>query len=121
MTNDKESLVTLLVNQDVFTVIDVLTILGAIASLILAIVAIFLSVAFKRDADKVNRDTSDLLIEIRSDAKSISEGVMEELRAYGRSMRGAVIQNTIDSPGEVTGEVTDFKITPSGSSESGTQ
>lgn len=75
---------------EVLTLFDALFLIATIASLVLSVLAIWLALAFKRDADKVNRDTIGLLVDIRTDAKKISEGVMDELRAYGNSMRGAL-------------------------------
>ena len=51
--------------------------------------------SFKRDAEKVNQDTTKLLIDIRSDAKAITEVVMPELRAYGETMRGSFARNLL--------------------------
>jgi hypothetical protein len=84
------------VAPQVFEVIDLFYFIATIASLVLAIVAIWLSYLFKRDADQVNQNTRDLLLDIRSDAKIIGQVVSGELREYGKAMRAAVInQNTL--------------------------
>ena len=64
---------------------------ASIASLALAIVAIWISFYIKRQADRVNEKTTDLLVEIKSDAKAISQVAMPELKAYGDSMRRFVL------------------------------
>ena len=103
------------IDPNVFSLFDGVALIATIAALVLAIVAIWLSVSFKRDADKVNKSTIELLIEIRSDAKAISQGVMDELHAYGSAMRGVFTQNTTTDPGGVSGTPEDFTIDPSGS------
>jgi hypothetical protein len=84
---------TVVLAQSVMGMFDAISLIASIASLILAVLAIWLTLAFKRDSDKVNRETSDLLIEIKSESKAITEGVMAELKAYGETMRGNFTQN----------------------------
>ena len=83
------------VNQNVLSLFDAISLLSSIASLVLSVLAIWLTLSFKRDADKVNQDTTKLLIDIRSDAKAITEVVMPELRAYGETMRGSFAPNRV--------------------------
>jgi len=83
------------VNQNVLSLFDAISLLSSIASLVLSVLAIWLTLSFKRDADKVNQDTTKLLIDIRSDAKAITEVVMPELRAYGETMRGNFAPNRV--------------------------
>jgi hypothetical protein len=80
----------------VFTLFDAISFIASLASLVLSILAIWLTLRFKSDADKVNQDTTRLLTEIRSDAKAITEGVMSELRAYGATMRGTFARNVVN-------------------------
>ncbi|SEI67432.1 hypothetical protein SAMN05421831_10750 [Allopseudospirillum japonicum] len=68
----------------------IISLIASIASLVLAIVAIWLSLHQKKETDAVNENTKQLLIEIRTDAKAISNVAMPELRAYGESMRNYV-------------------------------
>jgi len=82
----------------VLTLFDAFSLLATMASLVLSVVAIWLSLRFKSEADRVNKDTTNLLIEIRTDAKSITEGVMSELRAYGDAMRGSFARNAVGDP-----------------------
>jgi hypothetical protein len=95
------------VDPRVFELFDAISLIATIASLVLSVVAIWLSIAFKRDADRVNDETTKLLTEIRTDAESISQGVMSELRAYGDSMRGVIRQNTVTGPTTATSNATD--------------
>jgi hypothetical protein len=59
----------------------------AIASIPLAGVAIWLALYQKSETDKVNRATQDLLTDIRSDSKAITQYAIPELRAYGQAIR----------------------------------
>jgi hypothetical protein len=90
-----------LVTQGALDFFAAVGIFGTITSLALAVVAIWLAVQHKRDADKVNADTSNLLADIRSETKAISQGVMAELRAYGESMRGTFTANHMTTPSTV--------------------
>ncbi|MBM4973563.1 hypothetical protein HYO27_22665 [Vibrio parahaemolyticus] len=74
---------------DWFTMVSFIS---SIASLVLAIVAIFLTVHIKNETDRVNEKTASLLLEIKSDAKSISQVAMPELKAYGDSMRHFILK-----------------------------
>ena len=68
-----------------------LTIISSVASLILAVVAIWLSLHHKRDVDKVNKDTRDLLAEIRIDANTLAKYAAPELEKYGDTMRAHLV------------------------------
>ena len=107
------------VDPNVFSLFDGIALIATIASLVLAIVAIWLSVSFKRDADKVNKDTTNVLTEIKSDAKAISHGVMDELHAYGSAMRGVFAQNVTTNPEKASGSPEDFVVSPSGQDNGG--
>src|SRR5437667_8407943 len=65
---------------------------ASIASLVLSIIAIWIALHFKRESDALNKETTNLLIEIRTDAKTVSQVALPELRAYGESMRKLVIE-----------------------------
>ena len=62
-------------------------------SLILGTLAIWLTLHFKGESDKVNKDTRDLLVEIRSKAQLLSDVTMPELRAYGEVSRRVLLGN----------------------------
>ena len=83
------------VSPSVFTFFDGLALVASIASLVLSIVAIWLTFKFKQDADKVNLKTIELLVEIRTDAKSIVGGVMQEYHATGEVLRDAFRGNRV--------------------------
>ena len=96
------------VAPSVLGLFDAVSLIASLASLILAVIAIWLTLAFKRDADDVNQNTRNLLIEVRTDSKAISQGVMTELRAYGESMRSALLpvaHNRVANPTGGSGEV----------------
>lgn len=82
------------VNTAVFELFDAVSLVAGISSLILAVIAIWLTLHFKKGTDDVNMQTKELLIEIRAESKQVSEGIMSELKEYGRSMRGGLPQNT---------------------------
>lgn len=79
---------------------------SSVSSLVLAVVAIWLALHHKNEADRINRETQSLLTEIKSDAKSIANYAIPELREYGKYMREYafkkehVVQNpvAIDDP-----------------------
>jgi len=100
---------SVVVSQSVFGMFDAVSLIASIASLILAVVAIWLAISFKRDSDKVNKDTSDILIEIKSESKAISQGVMSELKAYGDTMRGSFDHNST-SGSTFSGAPSEFKV-----------
>ena len=100
----------IIMSENVFYLFDAITFIAAIASLILALIAIWLTLSFKRDSDKVNRQTSELLTEIKSESKYISQGVMSELKAYGDSMRGAFKQNSSTEISSITKTPDNFSV-----------
>lgn len=88
---------TITLTQSAMNMFDAVSLIASIASLILAVLAIWLTLAFKRDSDKINRETSELLIGIKSESKAITEGVMAELKAYGAAMRGNFTNNQAEN------------------------
>lgn len=99
-----------IMSQNVFLLFDALSFIAAIASLILAVIAIWLALSFKKDTDNVNKQTGELLTEIKAESKYISQGVMSELKAYGDSMRGAFNQNTSTDNSTFSGTPTNFSM-----------
>jgi hypothetical protein len=74
------------------TLSTVISLAASLASVTLALVAIWIALHGKGEADKTNQKTQDLLTEIRSDAKSIAQYAIPELRAYGDSVRKFVFK-----------------------------
>jgi len=105
--------------------LTIISLLASISSLVLAIVAIWIALYGKSEADKTNRETQQLLSEIRSDAKSIAQHVMPELQKYGESFRKFVFSKdderdrgpiaTAEFFNELTSKLT--KLTTSGQSQ----
>ncbi|MCC5869265.1 MAG: hypothetical protein JJU27_12200 [Gammaproteobacteria bacterium] len=91
-----------LMTQQTFGFFDAIGLVASVMSLVLAVVAIGLSLWFKRESDELNRVTRDLLKEVQSESKAISQLVMPELKAYGESMRGAMINNNVIQLGAAT-------------------
>ena len=88
--------------------VDLINLIASLASLILSLIAIWITLHFKSEADKVNKESRDLLIDVRTDAKaltSVAETMMGELREYGKASRevttklasGQIAQMTISS------------------------
>jgi len=71
---------------------EVLSLAASVASLVLAVVAIWISLHSKAEADRTNRLTQDLLSEIRGDARAVAQVAMPELKAYGDSIRRFVFE-----------------------------
>ena len=67
--------------------LNLVSLVLGLASLVLGGVAIWLSLHFKREADTVNQQTVQLLLEIRTDAKAISAFAIPELQRYGDTSR----------------------------------
>ncbi|MCA0133871.1 hypothetical protein [Winogradskyella alexanderae] len=78
------------------TNIEIIGLAASLSSLILAVLAIWFSFYNKKQADKVNEETRNLLIDVKSDAKTISQVAMPELKAYGDTMRKFVTKS--DNP-----------------------
>lgn len=75
-------------------VVAALSLAASVASLTLAVLAIWIALYGKREADHTHQETRDLLTEVRSDAKSIAQVAMPELRAYGESVRRYVFKSS---------------------------
>jgi hypothetical protein len=88
--------------DNLITTLDIVSFITSIASLILALVAIYLAFHQKKEADKINASTTNLLVEIRTDAKVISQIAMPELKAYGESMRAIALHNIVKPISDVT-------------------
>ena len=72
----------------------------SVLSLGMGVFSIWLTLELKKQADQTNKDTRDLLIEIRSDAKVISAVAMPELSKYGEMSR-QVIQGLMTGAGSI--------------------
>lgn len=79
---------------------DALSLLSLVVSLVLSGFAIWLSIVFKRESDRVNSATTLLLVDIRSDAKAISSGIMSEFSKTNDALRGNFANN------QATGKMT---------------
>jgi len=72
-------------------VLSVTGLVVGLTSLVLGGFAIWLSIRFKADADKVNQTTLQLLGDIRAEAKGITAYALPELRSYGEMARQIII------------------------------
>ncbi|MGP9685999.1 hypothetical protein [Halomonas sp. AOP25-F1-15] len=73
---------------------SIVSFIASISSLVLAVVAIWIAFYTKSETDRVNEKISEVLIEIKTDAKAISQVAMPELKAYGDSMRRYVLNGS---------------------------
>lgn len=75
-------------NTEVLNVFFEIISLGSnLFSLILAIVAIWITFYFKEESDRINSKTLDLLSEVKTEAKSMASVVLPELEKYGSTSR----------------------------------
>lgn len=73
--------------METVSVFNLVGFIASLASLILAVVAIWITFYNKGESDKVNQKSMEILTEIKSDSKTISQIAMPELKAYGDSVR----------------------------------
>ena len=103
------------VDPRVFSLFDAIAFIASVVSLVVTLVlggvAIWLAIAHKRDADKVNSETARLLGDIRSETKAITHGVWDELHAYGVFARNT-IEGTSTGPESRVASPTELTATP---------
>ena len=87
--------------------LSIISLIASASSVALAIIAIWIALYGKTEADKTNQRTQDLLSEIRSDAKAISQVAMPELRAYGDSVRRYIFESDGAKSGLNASEIED--------------
>ncbi|MDR6994144.1 hypothetical protein J2Y65_000778 [Aeromonas salmonicida] len=78
-----------------FTLIEVISLITGVVSIVLGGFAIWLTLHLKKESDSVNKETKDLLMDIRVDAKSVTRGVMSEMEKWGDLGR-TVLTSTSD-------------------------
>ncbi|EIO3706679.1 TPA: hypothetical protein ACRZZH_005109 [Vibrio harveyi] len=84
-----------------FTVIELMSLVLGITSVVLGIFAIWLSLHLKNESDKVNEETRKLLVDIKVDAKSVTQGVMREMEKWGDVGRGMLTSSSAPQEGGV--------------------
>ncbi|HXT15442.1 MAG TPA: hypothetical protein VN706_07410 [Gemmatimonadaceae bacterium] len=94
-----------------------LTVFGlalSIVSLVLAFYAIWQANDARKEANKVNAATLDLLLDVRTDAKSVATILAPELKEYGAVSRQALMQRTFRPTETLTATADDSgtKATP---------
>ncbi|EHR7860901.1 hypothetical protein ACWLRU_003049 [Vibrio parahaemolyticus] len=87
-----------------FTVIELISLILGVASVVLGIFAIWLSLHLKNQSDKVNEETRQLLVDIKVDAKSVTQGVMSEMEKWGDVGRGMLTSGSTPQEGGVSGQ-----------------
>lgn len=89
-----ESKAAVAASQNVLSVIDLFSFFGSIASLALAILAIWLAFSFKRHSDKESKETNDLLIKIQTQTESTTKWQMAEMSKFNDVVRGNMFNNS---------------------------
>lgn len=73
---------------------DALSLISLVITMILGILAIWITFHFKGEADKVNQETRSILIDVKTDAKAltqVAQGAMSELQEYGKASRALML------------------------------
>jgi hypothetical protein len=73
---------------------DALSLISLIVTVMLGVLAIWITFHFKYEADKVNQETRSLLIEVKTDAKAltqVAQSAMSELQEYGKTSRALIL------------------------------
>ena len=84
---------------------DALSLISSILGLVLGVLAIWLSLHFKAEADRVNQDTQNLLIDVKTDAKAltqVAQSAMSELQEYGKASRALILGRVPEMQMEAT-------------------
>ncbi|WP_428023325.1 hypothetical protein [Arcobacter sp.] len=76
------------------SLVEIISLILAVFSIALGIFAIWITLYLKKESDKINHSTQDLLIEIKTDAKAISAGVMREMEEWGKAGRAALTSSS---------------------------
>jgi len=86
------------------TLIESVSLISSLVSCILGILAIWLALYHKKETDNVNKSTQETLSQVRTDAKTLSQIALPELRAYGESMRKFAFKKVTGS--EIESDIT---------------
>ncbi len=71
---------------------DIIALSTGLMSVFLGIFAVILALHQRKEADKVNEKTLELLIEVKTDANTVSKIAIPELKEYGKSMRRLIFR-----------------------------
>lgn len=77
-----------------FTIIEILSLILGIVSIVLGIFAIWLTLHLKKESEILNKETQELLVEIKVDAKSVTRGVLSEMEKWGDVGRTALTSSS---------------------------
>jgi len=99
-------------DPNVYKLFDAISLIASLVSLILGILAIIVSYVFKKESDKVNKETSELLIEIRTESKNINQFFVSESKEQNKWFRdNAINGNSIkESNQEFVGHTPGLEI-----------
>lgn len=66
-----------------FSLPEIISLVVGVLSVVLGIFAIWLTMYLKKESEELNKETKELLVEIKTDAKSITRGVLSEMEKWG--------------------------------------
>ena len=66
-----------------FTITEIISLILGVASIVLGFFAIWLTLHLKKESESINKETKELLVEIKVDAKSVTRGVLSEMEKWG--------------------------------------
>lgn len=78
----------------VFTITEIISLVLGVVSIVLGVFAIWLTMHLKREAESLNKETKELLVEIKVDAKSVTHGVFSEMEKWGDVGRNVLTSST---------------------------
>ena len=90
-TNEVEQIVTYS-----FTLIELISLFTGIISIILGVFAIWLTLHLKKESDEINKETKQLLTEIKTDSRTISGSVLSEMQQWGNFGRDALTSSSLN-------------------------
>lgn len=101
----------LLITSDALAFISLLV---GLLSLAMGAISIWLSLHFKGEADRVNERTSALLMEVKTDAKTVANTMAGELKDWGDTGRQVVMSRSFTGRSEAltTGDFNDPATAP---------
>jgi len=77
-----------------FTITEIISLILGIVSIVLGIFAIWLTLHLKNESEILNKETKELLVEIKVDAKSVTRGVLSEMEKWGDVGRTALTSSS---------------------------
>jgi hypothetical protein len=101
-----------------FSLLEIISLSTAIISICLGIFAIWLTLHLKQEADSMNKETKEMLMEIKIDARTVTNGVFGEMEKWGNLGRDILTSSSkTETHGGVHGSITNEVIKLNNSTE----